>query len=168
MFVYIIEWLQSINNIKVTIFFVAFYKKNIGWQVKKFNAYDNDPSVQRPRSNVQYLDISIPQPSLPYHDWVMCLQILKFIPPNFQEFALFNMARLASRGLVISWVPPDQEELQNLNDNIRDYVENKFHSFCFIKDTNLTNIAKQYAFIQMVRTNLIIFTRNNSCNFNSF
>ena len=134
--------------------------------MKAFRAYDNDPLIEaKTNGSVKYLDMSIPQQTLRSFDWVMCMDILKYIPPNFEEIALFNMAHLARNGLAISWASPGEGKLDQVNERIRDYIENKLRLFCFLKDANLTKIARQYAFIPFVRTNVIIFLRKKPCSF---
>ena len=148
--------------------FVGFYKMKIEKQVKVFDAYDNDPSVEaRTKGFVKNIDMSIPLLTAPFYDWLLCLDILKFMPPTFEDFdiTLFNMAKLANKGLVISWPPPDEQIYQKLNEKIGAHVENIFRSFCFIKDKNLTTYIRQYSFDQTIRANIIIFLRTYPCTF---
>jgi len=72
-------------------------------QVKRYDAYDGAPfSEENSAGAVRYLDLSVPQLWLPRYDWVVCLEVVEHVPPEFESVVLDNIIRYSSPLLLIS------------------------------------------------------------------
>ncbi len=65
-------------------------------------AYDGGIGcVERTHGLVQFLDLSLRGQDIGVFDWVLSLEVLEHIPPQYEKDTVDNVARAAREGLVL-------------------------------------------------------------------
>jgi hypothetical protein len=70
-------------------------------------AYDGGIGCfERTHGLVQFLDLSVPRQNVGVFDWVLSLEVLEHIPPQFEKDVVDNVVRAAREGIVLRCVWP--------------------------------------------------------------
>ncbi len=136
----------------------------LGPYVKKYDSFDGDPLIEiKSNGTVQQLDLSIPHYHLPIYDWVLCMEVLEHIPPEYEDIAVDNLVRHARQGIILSWAKQGQGGYEHVNERNSDYVDEKMKSLCFKKDEKISKFLKDVAIYYWFKWNISVYFRNQNC-----
>ena len=128
--------------------------------MKRYDAYDGAPfSEESSGGAVRYLDLAVPQLWLPPYDWVVCLEVIEHIPPEFESLVLDNVIRPATIGIVLSWALPTQPGAMHVNARQADYVEGVLRSRGLMLDANATQRLRNGSELSWFRENTVVYRK---------
>jgi hypothetical protein len=109
---------------------------------------------------VDFADLTLPQYWLPTYDWVIIVEVMEHIPPQFEDVALDNVARVAGSGVVLSWGTPGQRGFHHVNLQLPEYVDKVMKRRGFTRDVAWSLKLQHSAFLSWLKKNLLVFRRD--------
>lgn len=105
-------------------------------------------------------DLTEPITWNPPADWCLSVEVGEHIPEHLQHHYLDNVARAATRGLILSWAYPGQRGRGHINCRPESWVREQIELRGWTLDQQATELAKQTAGGGWARK-LCIFRRDN-------
>lgn len=96
-------------------------------------------------------------------DWVLSLEVLEHIPPQFEKDVVDNVVRAAREGIVLSWAIPGQGGFGHFNEQPNDAVIAKLEARCFDLDIPLSNSIRESAYLWYFKNTVLAFRRRPQC-----
>jgi len=135
--------------------YCRYFKEDCGWpvvhgyegNVPDYAVYDDIMVLDL--SKIRYVDIA--------YDLVTCLEVGEHIPKRHEQKFLDNMARFASKDLVLSWAVPGQGGRGHYNEQPNDYIigEMEKRKFKYIEDKS--NKLRESTELKWFRNTLMVF-----------
>lgn len=120
----------------------------------------SDPSLNDCDSlQVSFLDLTLPQFWLPEYDWVVCLEVAELVPDIYTDTLLDNIARLAKRGVVLSWAQPGQPGFLHINPRPDSFVQSAMLSRGFARDADESGRMRRVAKFWWFKKNAYVYRR---------
>ena len=132
------------------------------------HGYDGSPhTVELTAGLCEVQDLAVPFDDLPFphvggpkFDWVMCLEVMEHIPPEFEATALDNLVRHARIGIVLSWCGPSGGDGHgHYNERTEEYVRHILEVRGFAVDREAGAALRARAELEWLRRNLLVFRR---------
>ena len=128
--------------------------------MKQYDSYDGAPfSEESTSGTVRYLDLAVPQFWLQRYDWVVCLEVVEHIPPEFESIVLDNVIRPATIGVVLSWAVPTQPGAMHVNPRTFEYVEEELRRRGLTLDANATEQLRNGSDLSWFKRNIAVYRK---------
>ena len=112
-------------------------------------------------TQVNFLDLTLPQYWLPLYDWVLSMEVLEHIPAEFETVVLDNIDRAAGHGVVLSWAVPRQRGFSHVNGRSPTYVNQRMLDRGFEMDLKTTLVLREQATFPWLKRNIMVFIRTD-------
>lgn len=131
--------------------------------VKLYDAYDGAPFCEETsEGRVKFLDLTIPQYSLPIYDWIISLEVAEHIPRKFEAIYIDNLVRHSREGIVLSWAVIGQDGLAHVNNRPPEHpikvMEEQGFGFDFKESERLRSVST----FEWFQRNINVYYRKES------
>jgi len=109
---------------------------------------------------VRFLDLTLTQYWLPSYDWVVCLEAMEHIPQVHESTVLDNLARVAGKGILISWAVPDQPGFHHINGQTAQHVVDVMKMRNFSEDVAWSRALREAAQLTWFKENIKVFKKD--------
>jgi len=99
---------------------------------------------------------------VPAADWVLCLEVLEHVPPDYESIAVDNVCSHARRGIVVSWAQPGQGGDGHFNEQPLEYVREQFEARGFRYHEQDTQRLRSQASSFWGKNNLMVFYKEQN------
>ena len=133
------------------------------WQHAEIHGYEGTPGVTQlghyqdiftiDLSKIRYVDID--------YDLVLCLEVGEHIPKEHEQKFLDNVARFASKELVLSWAVPGQGGTGHFNEQPNSYIISQMENRGFTYIDNISRQLRQYTERKWFHNTVMAFERHH-------
>jgi len=119
---------------------------------------DGNPGTGK-YDNCHCCDLALPAGDKYSRDWVLSLEVGEHIPEEHEDVYLDNIARFATRGIVLSWAAPGQPGVGHVNCRPQSWVIEQMADRGFVLDLERTDRLREASTLLYLRTNILVFTK---------
>ncbi len=143
----------------------GFYHYELFQKLQKIESFDGGPLIEtQSNGRVKYLDLTLPIYHLPFYDWILCLEVIEHIPPDYEDIVIENLVRHAKYGVVLSWDRERKEGYNHVNGREQKYIDEKMGAHCFYNNRTMSNFLKNSTTsLVWLKLNINVFIRNLTC-----
>ena len=126
----------------------------------RYLAFDGARNVEGyTRGFVRFADLSVPQPSLPVADWVLCLEAGEHIPVRAEHILLANIHASNRKGIILSWGVLGQFGHLHVNNHSPSYIIQRFTSLGYRWDAEMSQTIRDNSSYPWFRKSVYVFRR---------
>ncbi len=113
-------------------------------------------------NNIFSLDLSQPIGGVDTeYDLVVCLEVGEHIPENKEDIFIDNVAKFATKDLVISWAIPGQGGKGHFNERSNKYVIGKFRERGLFVRKRWSKVLRYYSTLRWFKNTILVMERRD-------
>ena len=124
------------------------YEGNI-YELKRKHFYDDITIIDL--SKIKYVDM--------FYDLVICLEVGEHIPKKHEQKFLDNVARFATKDLILSWAIPGQGGRGHFNEQPNDYIIKEMSKRGFAFDKGKAELLRKDTTYEWFRNSIMVFEK---------